>query len=379
MAKTLGIGMVGSGFMGRCHTNAYSSVAGIFEIPFKPQLKVLADATPDLADAAARALQFERGTSDWIDLVRDESVELVDITAPNHLHHPIAMAAMAEGKPVYCEKPLACTLEEAMEMCDTAEKKGIPTLVGYNYLQNPLMKTAKSILDSGEIGEPVAFRGVHAEDYMADPKAPYSTRLDASQGGGVFYDLGSHIISLARYLVGSIDQIFAMQTTVHSIRPKHPGSESMESVSVDDQTHSLVQFENGCRGSLEASWVAWGRKMHLSFELNCSKGTLVFNQERFNELRLYEANQRPGRDGFKTLESGPAHGDYAKFCPAPGHQIGFNELKVIELVELLKAIHGKTACWPDFREAYEIQKILEAARRSSADSTWCSPAQMEAS
>ena len=153
----------------------------------------------------------------------------------------------------------------------------------------------------------------------------------------------------------------------------------MESVSVDDQTHSLVQFENGCRGSLEASWVAWGRKMHLSFELNCSKGTLVFNQERFNELRLYEANQRPGRDGFKTLESGPAHGDYAKFCPAPGHQIGFNELKVIELVELLKSIHGKTECWPDFREAYEIQKILEAARRSSADSTWCSPAQMEAS
>ena len=110
MAKTLGIGMVGSGFMGRCHTNAYSSVAGIFEIPFIPQLKVLADATPDLADAAARALQFERGTSDWIDLVRDESVELVDITAPNHLHHPIAMAAMAEGKPVYCEKPLALSL-----------------------------------------------------------------------------------------------------------------------------------------------------------------------------------------------------------------------------------------------------------------------------
>ncbi|MCH2290858.1 MAG: gfo/Idh/MocA family oxidoreductase, partial [SAR324 cluster bacterium] len=125
--------------------------------------------------------------------------------------------------------------------------------------------------------------------------------------------------------------------------------------------------------------VARVRKMHQSFELNNTKGTQVINQQRYNELRLYEANQRSGRDGFKTLESGPTHGDYARFCPAPGHQIGFNELKVIELVELLKSIHGKTECWPDFREAYEIQKILEAARRSSADSAWCSPAQMEAS
>jgi len=371
--------MVGSGFMGRCHTNAYSSVAGIFDVPLKPELKILADATLELAETAARALQFEKGTSDWIELVRDDSVELVDITAPNHLHHPIAMAAIAEGKPVYCEKPLACTLKESKEMCIASEKKGIPTLVGYNYLQNPLIKTAKSILESGEIGEPVAFRGVHAEDYMADANAPYSTRLDASQGGGVFYDLGSHIISLARYLVGPIDQIFAMQTTVHSKRPEHQGSETMKQVSVDDQVHSLVQFENGCRGTLEANWVAWGRKMHLSFELNCSKGTLVFNQERFNELRLYEANQRSGMDGFKTLVSGPAHGDYANFCPAPGHQLGFNELKVIELVELLKAIQGNVRCWPDFREAYEIQKVLEAARYSSKESSWCSPAQMEAS
>lgn len=377
--KTLGIGLVGSGFMGRCHANAYSSVGGIFDVPLKPELKLLADATPELAEESARSLQFERGTADWQELVHDSAVELVDITAPNHLHYPITMASIGLGKPVYCEKPLACTIAEAREMRDAAEAAGVTTVVGYNYLQNPLLQTAREILRSGEIGEPVAFRGVHAEDYMADANAPYSSRLDASQGGGVLYDLGSHIISLARFLVGPISEVLGMQTTVHPQRPEIPGSERMKAVSIDDQTHCLTRFKNGCRGTLEASWVAWGRKMHLAFELNCTKGTLVFNQERFNELCLYEANQRPGRDGFKTLESGPAHGAYARFCPAPGHQLGFNELKVIELAELLKVLGSGGRAWPDFREACEIQKVLEAVRRSALDSSWCAPDEMETS
>ena len=377
--KGIGIGLVGSGFMGRCHANAYSSVAGLFDVPLKPELKVLADANPELADQSARSLQFERSTADWQQMVNDPEVELVDITAPNHLHHPITLAALAEGKPVYCEKPLACTLGEAREMRDAAESAGLETLVGYSYLQNPMLKTAREIVQSGEIGKPIGFRGVHAEDYMADAGAPYTTRLVAAQGGGVLYDLGSHIISLARFLVGPISEVMGMQLTVYPERPDAPGSQQMKSVDVDDQTHFLARFENGCCGTLEASWLARGRKMHLSFELNCTNGTLVFNQERFNELRLYEANQRPGRDGFKTLESGPNHGAYAHFCPAPGHQLGFNELKVIEVAQLLHALGGTGSSWPDFREAYEIQKVLEAVRCSATDSRWCSPNEMEVS
>ena len=372
--KNIGVGLVGSGFMGRCHASAYSAIPAVFDVPLKPQLKLLADATEELAQVAAKSLQFEKSTSDWRELVEDPDVELVDITAPNHLHHPISMAAMELGKPVYCEKPLACTLEEAREMSHRAESTGTVTIVGYNYLQNPLMKTAREIVQSGEIGEPVGFRGVHAEDYMADPEAAYSTRLDRSQGGGVLYDLGSHIISLARFLTGPICEVMAMQTTVYPERPESQDSRKMKSVSVDDQTHILAQFENGCRGTIEASWVAWGRKMHLSFELNCTKGTLVFNQERFNELRLYEAGQRPGRDGFRTLESGPAHGSYERFCPAPGHQLGFNELKIIEVSELLHALGRGEKAWPDFSESLEIQKVLEAVRLSSMENRWCSPA-----
>ena len=235
------------------------------------------------------------------------------------------------------------------------------------------MRTAREIVQSGEIGEPIAFRGVHAEDYMANPLSPYTTRLDASQGGGVLYDLGSHIISLARYVAGPIQEVLGNLTTVV---PERPSGDKTRQVHVDDQTHCLVRFENGCVGTLEASWMAWGRKMHLAFELTCTKGTLVFNQEQFNELRLYDANQKAGRDGFKTLLSGPDHPHYSAFCPAPGHQLGFNELKVIELLQLLRALEGGDACWPDFTEAFEIQKVLEAVKLSSEEVRWCSPQSM---
>ena len=375
--KTIGIGLVGSGFMGRCHANAYSSVAGLFDVPLKPKLKMLAEANPELAKEAARSLQFERFTADWPELVNDPEVELVDITAPNHLHQPIALAAIAKGKPVYCEKPLACTLEEAKTMRDASESAGVATLVGYNYLQNPMIQTAREIVQSGEIGELFSFRGVHAEDFMADAQAPYTNRLDAEQGGGALYDIGSHIISLARFLVGPLCEVMGMQSTVFPERPEATNSKQMKTVKVDDQTHFLARFENGCSGTLEASWVAWGRKMHLAFELNGSKGSLVFNQERFNELRLYEANQSPGREGFKTLHSGPDHGTYSKFCPAPGHQLGFNELKIIEVAQILEALGGSGSSWPDFREACEIQKTLEAVRISAAESRWFSPDEME--
>ena len=372
--KTLGIGLIGSGFMGRCHVNAYNSIASIFEVSSRPVLKILADATPELASQQAKALQFEQSTEDWQELVNHPEVDVVDITAPNHLHHPIAVAALNLGKPVYCEKPLACTLVEAEEMADLAKAQQIPTLVGYNYLQNPLMKTAREIVQSGEIGEPISFRGVHAEDYMANPLSPYTTRLDASQGGGVLYDLGSHIISLARYIAGPIQEVLGTLTTVVPERPTNSGT--TREVYVDDQTHCLVRFENGCVGTLEASWMAWGRKMHLAFELTCTKGTLVFNQEQFNELRLYEAGQKTGRDGFKTLLSGPDHPHYSAFCPAPGHQLGFNELKVIELLQLIRALEEEDACWPDFTEAFEIQKVLEAVKLSSQEVRWCSPQSM---
>jgi predicted dehydrogenase len=363
----VGIGLVGSGFMGRCHANAFRSVSGLFKVPAEPRLTVLADASEDQAAKAAQALGFARGTGDWRVLVADEAVDIVAITAPNVLHAPIAHAAITAGKTVYCEKPLSTTAAIALEMTKAAEAAGIVTLVGFNFLRNPMIRLAREIIASGEIGEITGFRGRHAENYMADPDVPHSFRTDP-QGGGALADIGSHIISMARYLLGPMIEVQADCRTIHATRPKAPGDGTRAPVEVDDMTHALVRFESGVTGSLEANWAATARTMDLSWEITGTRGALAFSQERMNELLLWSGT--PARSGYTRIEAGPSHPPYGQFCPAPGHHLGFNDLKVIEVAELLAAHSGKAACGPDFREAYEVQRTVEAMQESHAARQW---------
>jgi len=361
----LGIGLVGSGFMGRAHAFAFNAVSQTFDLPLKPALAVLADQNEAQAAEAARRLGFARAVSDWRALVGDPEIDVVSITTPNHLHKPIALAALEAGKAVYCEKPLAATLADAKQMAEAARASGRVTLVGFNYLKNPIIGLAREIATSGEIGEIVAFRGIHAEDYMTDPAAPHSFRTHPV-GGGVLMDLGSHIVSLARYLVGPIQEVSAAAETVHKTRPSADGPRPVE---VDDHGHLVARFANGAIGTISASWVTPGRKMQLDFELVGTRGSLVFTQERFNELKFYVGEQK-GRDGFKTLLAGPDTPPYGNFCPAPGHQLGFNDLKTIEVAHLVEAITGGKSASPDFQEAYEIQRTIAAALRSARARTW---------
>ena len=259
--KRLGIGLVGSGFMGRSHAHAFRAAPGVFDLPFTPVFEMLADINAEAAAKAAAALGFARSTGDWRELVADPAVDLVDITMPNTLHLPIALAAIEAGKPVYCEKPLAPNALDAKRMVDAAERKGVKTAVGFNYLKNPMVALAREIVESGEIGEVVSFRGIHAEDYMTDAKAPFTWRLDKSGGHGVVADLGSHIISIARMIVGPIDSLVGQIQTVTNKRPIAHGSSEMRAVEVDDEARALVRFASGATGSLEASWVKAGRKM----------------------------------------------------------------------------------------------------------------------
>ncbi len=362
----LGVGLVGSGFMGRAHAFAFNAVAQVFDLKLKPDLAVLADQSEALAAKNARLLGFAKGVADWRLLVADPSVDVVSITAPNALHKPIALAALQAGKAVYCEKPLAGTLADAKEMVDAAEKAGALTLVGFNYLKNPIIALARDIIRSGELGEVVAFRGNHAEDYMTDPDAPHSFRTDPN-GGGALMDLGSHVVSLARHLVGPIAAVAAATGTVHGTRPSKDGPRP---VVVDDHGHIALRFANGALGTISASWVAPGRKMQLAFELIGTRGTIAFNQERFNELELYLTDDRPGRAGFRTLLAGPDTPPYGNFCPAPGHQLGFNDLKTIEVAHLIEAMAGGTSASPDFREAYAIQCTIAAAIEAGRERTW---------
>ena len=367
--KTIGIGLVGSGFMGRSHAHAFRAAPGVFELPLRPVLEMLADVNADAAATAAATLGFARSTGDWQALVADPAVELVDITTPNTLHLPIALAAIEAGKPVYCEKPLAPNAADAKRMVDAAERKGVKTAVGFNYLKNPMVALAREIVESGEIGQVVSFRGIHAEDYMTDPQAPWTWRLDKTGGHGVVADLGSHIISIARAIVGPIESLVGQIETVTKARPL-VGSTEMRAVEVDDEARALVRFASGATGSLEASWVKAGRKMTLAFEITGSKGTIEVDHERFNELKLFTVGGAKGREGFKTILAGPDHAFYKEFCPAPGHQLGFNDIKTIEVMALIRSLAGGPKFMPDFREAWEIQRVVDAIVISASQKRW---------
>jgi predicted dehydrogenase len=367
--RELGIGIIGTGFMGKAHAFAYRAALAAFPGIPVPRLRMIADVTEAAAAKAAHQYGFEQSTSDWRQLVADPAIDVVSITTPNTLHKEITLAAIAAGKHVHCEKPLAPTLADAKEMMHAAEKAGLVTQVGYNYIKNPLLKLARDMVEGGELGTITGFRGIHAEDYMHDPESPYTWRLDPVGGPGVVADLGSHIIGMARFLLGPISEVNADIETIVKSRPV-PGQDERHDVLVDDIARLLVRFERGCGATLEASWVTTGRKMQLAFELHGNKGSLVFSQEHLNELHFYKAGGDSRTSGFSRIEAGPQHSPYANFCVAAGHQLGFNDLKTIEMAEFLGAIGGGPKAGPDFREAFEIQKVVDTAVRSSKARSW---------
>ena len=365
--KSLNIGIIGTGFMGKAHAFAYRSALAAFpEIPV-PVLRMIADVNVDGAAKAAHQYGFEKFSGNWRDLIDESAIDVISITTPNTMHKEMALAAIAAGKHVHCEKPLSPTLKDSEEMLKAAEAKGVITQVGFNYIKNPMLKVARDMIAAGELGEITGFRGIHAEDYMHDPESPWTWRIDPSGGPGVIADLGSHIIGMARFLLGPIASVNADVETVIKQRPKTKGGTDMVPVLVDDIARILVRFEKGFGGSIEANWVKTGRNMQLGFEIEGSKGSLAFTQERLNELKFYKAGGNIRDKGFTTIESGPQHPPYGGFCVAGGHQLGFNDLKTIEMAEFLRGIGAGKSAGPDFREAFEIQKVVEAAIQSSKE------------
>lgn len=368
--REIGVGLIGTGFMGRAHAIAYRAAAGIFpDIP-RPVLVAVADVNGEAAETATAQFGFGRATIDWRTLIADPAIEIISITTPNLLHKEMALAAIAAGKHVHCEKPLAPGAGDAGIMMAAAEAKGVITQAGYNYIKNPLLKLARDMIAAGELGEITGFRGLHAEGFMADPETPYGWRLEPGSGPGAIADLGSHIVGMARFLLGPITEVMADLDTVIKTRPLAGDPATRKSVLVDDIARLTVRFARGCGGSIEASWVATGRTMQLGFEINGSKGSLVFSQERLNELLHYRTGSAAREAGFTRIEAGPAHAPYGRFCVAPGHQLGFNDLKTIEMAEFLTAINGGERTGPDFREAWEIQKIIDIAVQSSSERRW---------
>jgi predicted dehydrogenase len=367
----LRIGVIGIGFMGKAHAFGYTTAARVFDLPFELELRTIADINDEAAAKAAAALGFSRATSDWRSLVADPDIDVVNITAPNALHKEMALAAIAAGKHVYCEKPLAPLAVDARKMTEAAESAGVRTQVGFNYLCNPMLGLARDMIAAGELGEIRGYRGVHAEDYMADSAGPFTFRHDPA-GGGALADIGSHALATAEFLMGAaagpITRVMGDCVTMIAERPDGKGGKRR--VEVDDVGRAFLRFASGATGSIEGSWIATGRKMQHDFEVYGTKGALAFSQERFNELHFFSTDDRRGRQGFRRIEAAPDHPPYGLFCVAPGHQLGFNDLKAIEAAGFLDAVAGSRPEPFNFRAGLRIQTLVETIHASSRAGAW---------
>ncbi|MEM9222695.1 MAG: Gfo/Idh/MocA family oxidoreductase [Pseudomonadota bacterium] len=365
--ERIGLGLIGSGFMGMAHAFGFAIAERVFDLPYKLDFAVMADATDALAKTAQERFGFRESTGDWRALVADPSVHMVAITTPNALHKEIALAAIAAGKHVYCEKPLGLTSEETEEMAHAAAAAGVVTQVGFNYICNPMVVLARHMIRSGELGDIVNYRGVHAEGYMLDPATGWNFRFEPL-GGGVLADLGSHALATAEFLLGPIDEVFGDCRTVYPTRLSRDGTPVP--VKVDDITCAQLRFARGCGGSMEASWLAAGEPMGHTFHVYGTKGAISFTQERLNELRHYSCADPEGRHGFRTILAGTEHPPYGDFCVASGHQLGFNDIKAIEVKGFLDAIAGRQAEPMGFGWGHRIQVLTDTIRASSRAKAW---------
>jgi predicted dehydrogenase len=369
-APRLRFGLIGSGYMGRAHAIALHSAAAAFGADYAVECATLADATPERAREAAQALGFASGTTDWRALVADPAIDVVDICTPNYLHAEMALAAIAAGKHVYCEKPLALDLQQSRAIVEAARRAKVCNVIGFNYICNPMLQVAREMIAAGELGEVVSFRGSYLEDYMGDPNVPYSCRSQRKlAGSGALADLGSHLINMARFLLGPIARVSANLQTVHTHRVER-GSGERRPVENEDMVQALVEFSSGTSGTMEISRIATGYKCGLAVEVHGTRGTLLFDQERMNELKFYSVADAAGRRGFRTILAGPEHADYAAFCPAPGHGLGINDLKVIEVRNLIRAIRTRTDASPDFAEGLSVQQVMSAMELAAKQRGW---------
>lgn len=378
----IGVAMIGSGLMAKSHTMGYRNVESVYgTTPLRPRFSILADAKEDLARAGAESLGYQRWTTDWREAVTDPDVDVVNIVTPNFLHKDIAMAAIAAGKHVYCEKPLALTAAEAKQMWEAAEEAGVRTIVGFNYLRNPAIAEARRLIASGALGDIWSFSGQFVLDACTDPDVPFTWRFERKlSGSGALGDLGAHIISLAQVLVGPISSVAGSSKTFVTSRPAPTGafgygsgadlSAPRREVENDDATTFLIDFASGACGHIEASRVATGRTWHLGLEVIGSKGSLQFVQQDIHTLRLYLAGDPVERKGYREIELGPSHGDYGKFWPFAGVPLGVHELKTIEVNEWLHAIAENRRADGDFKEGWHVSEVLDAVEQSAAERRW---------
>ena len=371
-APEIGVGMLGYAFMGKAHSNAYKTLPYMMYPPVAiPRLAAIAGRDEDAVAEAARRYGYQKYYTDWRDMLADDGVHLFDNGGPNDAHAAPSIAAAEAGKHVFCEKPLARTAEEARSMLDAVEKAGVKHMVAFNYRFVPAIRQARELIANGALGQIYHFRAAYLQEWiMPHYNTPMIWRLDKQRAGsGVLGDLGAHIIDLGRFLVGEMRSVSAMTRTFIEERPYADGS-SMGKVDVDDAFVAAVEFENGAIGTLEATRFAGGRKNYNTFEINGEKGSITFNLERMNELKVFWVGEEPKEtQGFHdVLVTEGYHPWWENWWPH-GHIIGWEHTFIHEIHHLLDCIVNDRDVAPDgatFEDGYRAAVICDAILQSAA-------------
>jgi predicted dehydrogenase len=383
MSEQLRVGMVGYAFMGAAHSQAWRTVNHFFDLPLSARMSVVCGRSPDGVAAAATKLGWEAHTTDWRSVVERDDIDLVDICTPGDTHAEIALAALAAGKHVLCEKPLANTVAEAREMAaaaSAAQTRGVRSMCGFNYRRVPAVALMRRMVADGRIGVLRHVRATYLQDWIVDPEFPLVWRLRKEvAGSGALGDIGAHIIDLTQFVTGqSISAVTALtETFVHS-RPLPASSSGLSAssggergdVTVDDAALFLARLDGGAIATYEATRFATGRKNGIRVELNGSLGSLVFEFERMNELNFYDGTLPEAEQGFsRILVTEPSHPYMAAWWP-PGHLIGYEHSFTHEMRDLIEAIGAGADPAPSFSDALGIQLVLDAVSRSAESSLW---------
>src|SRR6516162_7181839 len=386
MSKTLNIGLIGSGFMGQTHADSYRRAGLLYRnLPRTPVLYAVADANEKLAERARGRLGFQKAYGDWRKLIEDPEVDVVDITTPNNLRMEPALAAIEAGKHVFCEKPMAVKVEDARRMAAARQQAGVQTHVPFHNIKTLAAVVAHQIIERGEIGEPIRFSGRFDQGFFNDPSLPWSWRCSRElAGSGALGDLGAHAVSVAQFLMGDVTEVSAQSQTVFKERPvpdfdagygsKVAADAKKRAVENEDQIQSLVKFDSGAAGVIESSRVCAGRVFGVFWEISGTEGTIVNNGERFNELQVFRMREEKRDRGFTTIYCGSQVPQYSAFFgfDFAGGGLGYFDMKVFEVHDLVQAIGRAEKSFPDFVFGARNQEILEAIDKSSTTGNWVS-------
>ena len=381
MAKELRIGMIGYGFMGRTHSNAYKRLNDFFPVEHRPVLKAVCARDAKKAQVFADNWGYERVETDWRKVVNAPDIDLIDIGSPNDTHFEIAIAAAKAGKMVLCEKPLAMDVKQAELMVKAVEKAKVPNMVWFNYRRVPAIALAKQIVDEGRIGRPFHYRATYLQDWTIAEDVPQGGaglwRLDSKvAGSGVTGDLLAHSIDTAMWINGAITRVVAKTETFVKKR-KHQITGKVESVSIDDACMFLAEFANGSMGTFESTRYARGRKNFNTFELNGADGSVYFDLEEPEYLQYFEYMQKQSGKkteshltGWRKIHTTNPEHPYMKHYWVPGTCIGYEHTFLNALADFVAGVESGKPVQPDFRNALQTQRVCDAVIKSAKTSKW---------